>query len=82
MLVSWLCAGFTFSLVCKMLPSWLSGKKISNRQEGDPGLTLGSGRSSGAGYGNRFQYSWLGNPMNRGALWATVHGVTKELDMT
>ena len=28
------------------------------------------------------QYSCLGNPMDRGAWWATVHGVTKELDMT
>ena len=27
--------------------------------------------------GNPFQYSWLGNPMDRGTWWATVHGVTK-----
>ena len=26
------------------------------------------------------QYSCLGNPMDRGAWWATVHGVAKELD--
>ena len=31
---------------------------------------------------NPFQYSCLGNPMDREALQATVHGVTKELDMT
>ena len=24
----------------------------------------------------------LGNPMDRGAWWATVHGVAKEMDMT
>ena len=30
---------------------------------------------------NPFQYSCLGNPMDRGAWWATVHGVA-ELDMT
>ena len=32
--------------------------------------------------GNPLQYSCLGNPMDRGAWWATVHGVTKELDTT
>ena len=34
-------------------------------------------RSPGEGNGNPFQYSWLGNPMDRGAWWATVHRVTK-----
>ena len=28
------------------------------------------------------QYSCLGNPLNRGAMWATVHGITKESDTT
>ena len=37
----------------------------------------GSGRSPGGGNGNPFQYSCLENPMDRGAWWATVHGVTK-----
>ena len=49
---------------------------------GNEGLIPGSGRSSGEGNGNPFQYSCLENPMDRGAWWATVHGVTKELDMT
>ena len=31
---------------------------------------------------NPLQYSYLGYPINRRAWWATVHGVTKELDMT
>ena len=35
------------------------------------------GRSPGGGYGNPFQYSCLGNPMDRGAWQAIVHGVTK-----
>ena len=35
----------------------------------------GSGRSLGAGRGNPLQYSCLKNPMDRGARWATVHGV-------
>ena len=38
--------------------------------------------SSGEGNGNPLQYSCLGNPMDRGAWQATVHGVAKELDMS
>jgi len=38
------------------------------------------GKSPGEGNGNPLQYSCLGNSMNRGAWWATVHGVKKELD--
>ena len=37
----------------------------------DLGLIPGSGRSSGEGNGNALQYSCLGNPMDRGAWWAT-----------
>ena len=44
---------------------------------GDMGLIPGSGRSPGEGKGNPLQYSCLGNPMGRGAWWATVQGVTK-----
>ena len=40
----------------------------------------GSGRSPGEGNGNPLQYSCLGNPMDRGAWQATVHGVTKRHD--
>ena len=49
---------------------------------GDKGSILGSRRSSGGGNGNSLQYSCLGNLMDRGAWQATVHGITKELDMT
>ena len=35
------------------------------------------GRSSGGGYGKPLQYSCLENPMDRGAQWATVHGIAK-----
>ena len=45
--------------------------------EEDVGSIPGSGRSPGEGNGNPLQYSYLGNPMDRGAWWATVHGVTK-----
>ena len=42
----------------------------------DSGLIPGSGRSPGRGNDNPLQYSCLENSMDRGALWATVHGVT------
>jgi len=40
------------------------------------GSIPGLGRSPGEGNGYPFQYSCLGNPMDREAWWATVHGVT------
>ena len=40
-------------------------------------LISGSGMSSGEGNGNPLQCSYLGNPMDRGACWATVHEVAK-----
>ena len=48
----------------------------------DMGSIPALGRSPGGGNGHPLQYSCLGNPMNRGAYWAAVHGITKELDMT
>ena len=44
---------------------------------GDEGLIPGPGRAPGKGNGNPLQYSFLENPMARGAWWATVHGVAK-----
>ena len=49
---------------------------------GDMGLIPGSGRSPGEGNGHLLQYSCLENPLDRGAWWATGHGVTKESDTT
>ena len=43
----------------------------------DMGSIPGSGRSLGEGNGNPLQYSCLENPIDRGAWWATVHGVAK-----
>ena len=48
----------------------------------DAGLILGLRRSFGVRSDNLLQYSCLGNPMDRRALWATAYGVAKELDMT
>ena len=42
----------------------------------DTGLIPESGRSSGEGHGNPFQYSCLENPMNRGTWKATVYRIT------
>ena len=49
---------------------------------GDEGSIPEWGRSPGQGIGNPLQYSCLGNPMERGAWQATVHGIAKELDTT
>ena len=43
----------------------------------DMGSIPESGRSTGGGHGNLLQYSCLDNPMDRGASWATVHGIAK-----
>ena len=45
----------------------------------DMGPVPGLRRSPGGENGNPLQYSCLGVPMDRGAHWATVHGVTKSL---
>ena len=41
-----------------------------------------SGRSPGKGNGNPLQDSCLGNSLDRGAWWATVHGVANKSDTT
>ena len=46
---------------------------------GEAGSIPGLGRSPAEGNGNLLQYSGLENPMDRGAWWATAHGV---MDMT
>ena len=48
--------------------------KESACKVGDPGLIPGLERSPREGNGNPIQYSYLENPMDRGAWWATVHG--------
>ena len=58
------------------LPWWLSGKE-SACNAGDASLNPGLGRSPGEGNGNPLQYSHLGNPLDRGAWLATVHGNAK-----
>ena len=61
-----------------------SGAVVKNppADAGEAGSIPGLGISPEEGNGNPFQYSRLENPMDRGAWQATVHGVTKESDMT
>ena len=61
------------------LPRWCCGKE-STCNAGDTRDTDSiprSGRSPGVGNGNVLQYSYLGNPMDRRAWRATVHGILK-----
>ena len=44
---------------------------------GEAGSIPGSGRSPGAGNSNPLQYSWPGNPVEKGVWQATVHGVAR-----
>ena len=54
-----------------------SGVKNLPANARDVGSIPGLGRSLGGGNGNPLQYSCWENPMDRGAWWATVHGVTE-----
>ena len=58
-----------------------SDGKESAHREGDTGSIPGLERFPGEGHGNPLQYSYLEKSMDRGAWWATVHGVTKESDI-
>ena len=61
----------------KGLPWWLCSKEPACNA-GDAGSIPESGRSPGEGNGNLFQYSCLGNVMDRETWWDTVvHGVPK-----
>ena len=69
----------TFAISCFPGGSVVQSMPINAR---DIGLIPGSGRFPGERNGNPLLYSYLGNPMDRGAWPATIHGVVKELDMT
>ena len=63
------------------LPWWLSGKE-SACSAGDRVSIPRFGRPPGVRNGNPLQYSFLGNPTDRGAWCAIVRGVAKESDVT
>ena len=67
-------------LVVKNPPTNAGGLRdagLKKKKKRDAGLIPRSGRSPGEGHGNPLQCCCLENPMDRGARWATVHGVTK-----
>ena len=72
---------FVSSVIILVLPG---GSLVKNlpANTGDAGLIPGSRRYPGEGNGNPLQYSCLENSMDRGAWWATVHGVAKKSDTT
>ena len=73
-----------FLFACFLSLGFPGGSVVKNLPDnaGDMGSVPELGRSSAEGNGNPLQYSCLGNPMDRGAWWATVHGVAKESDRT
>ena len=76
--------GNTFLISTLLVAGFLGGSVVKNppANAGDAGSVPGSERSPGEGNGNPLKYSCLENPMDRGILTATVHGVAKELGTT
>ena len=66
----------------QLLKSFLTVVKNTPANAGDAGSTHGLGRFPGNGNGNPLQYSYVGNPMDRGAWQTAVSEVTKESDTT
>ena len=57
--------------------AFLAAQKHPPANAAHVGLVPGSRSSLGEGIGNTLQYSCLGNPMDREAWWAAVHGVVE-----
>ena len=62
------------------MAQWVKESTSIARDTGDSGLIPVPGRFPGEGNGKPLQCSCLGQPMDRGAWWASVHGVA-ESDM-
>ena len=64
----------------------IKNKSVSDKNNISDSTTLkikiSKSQFFGEGNGDPLQYSCLGNPMDRGAWQATVHGVAESLDMT
>ena len=78
---------YLLSLIIRaLIPLWgfSGGSVVKNMpaNSGDAGSIPELGRFPGGGNGNPLQHSCLGNCMDRGAWWATIHGSHKELDIT
>ena len=59
------------------VPRWVKNPPANAGNAGEVGSIPGSGRSPREGNGNPLRYSCLGNPTDRGAWWATAHGVVQ-----
>ena len=68
------CQSYTYLIISNL--DFPGGSLVKNLpvNAGDVGLIPGSGRCPEVGNGNPLWYSCLGNPLDRGAWWATVHG--------
>ena len=64
-------------LICKITLDFPGVSAVKN-----PQFNPWVGKIPEGGNGRPLQYCCLENPMDRGAWWATVHGVAKERDMT
>ena len=74
---SWITLIFLLSKLYYKLPWWLSGKE-STCQCREDGFNPCVGKIPWRRKGSPLQYSCLGDPMDRGAWWVTIHGVAKE----
>ena len=75
--------GFSCGSVVSWANPWVGfscGSVVKNLLANAGGFHLGLGRSPREGNGNSLQYACLGNLMDRGSWWATVHGVEKQSD--
>ena len=70
----------TFTFTSLDFPEVAGGSMVKNPPASgrNMGLNPDLGRVPEEGNGNLLLYSWLGNPMDRGAWWDTVYGVTKD----
>ena len=73
--------GYSLSVVCRLLIGAFQVPLVVESPFANAGDIKGTvsiqGRTSGGGHGNPLQYSCPDNPVDRGACWTTVHGVTK-----
>ena len=75
-ILCWDCGCKTLVYIVLITPCSSVGKESACKAE-DLGVIPGLGRYLREGNGNPLQYSCLENPMDRGAWWATIYGVTR-----
>ena len=73
---------FQFGLCLLEMAQWVNNLPANAGDTGDVGSVTGLGRAPGEGNGNPLHYSCPGNTIDRGAWWATVHGILKSRTQT